>query len=513
MGFIDDTIKNKANEGLIAGDKPMTTGVATALIPNILSLDRWSEINTRAFNNPTTKSSEYMQAKQRLENVIRTNPQAAVQSVEMYNTMGPKAYQEVMVDLANNMAHDPKFAKAVVAGFEKSPGSLQSTMQAYKKAMDEGKLEAYIADAKGEPAQAPAASPPSGKTVTAAPPKPPAIGKTVAKADKGKKADGALRPVPAANAPTTGNAGATVQDTPDQGETYEEGTPRRKLNAVLANPKNKEFADLVGKKGLKDKMAEIAEKNPDRLKTLSSPGTMAGYLEALKQGDDKKFLAQFEGPKAPDVGGMQAGMGGLGDLMKDLGGMFGGLFGADKGPNSFGGMFQQLSSIASRIFGGNGMGILGGGTNLARMLDNPNNPPMDPAYLAGHAHQLQQNLQSGNDAVRRHAQRGLAELGITDRGTLHELQQGRQRIDHVGIEAIAQKDDQGNVTGMKHVAKAHVVRYEGLEQVKVAGRANAANDPSVEPPKQVAGSDVTRDPNERKNSPSVPAPTGGGDTA
>lgn len=469
-------IQTGANADLVPGDKKMTPEVAQALVPKAGSLKGWSQINKTAFTAPAGATAAYQKQKQELENIIRTNPQAAEQSVAMYDQLGPTGYQAMMTSFANQMAANPQFGAAVVKKIDQAPGSLQKYMQDYNTARNNRGLDEFVAKTVGTPA------PSTTVTADAAPaPQAPAP----AKPGKGQKpAAGKKPPVSVTTAPAAKKSEPKeeILGGPEK-VTVGATEPKQELEKFLADPKNKKFAEMIDKHNLRGDMIKAAEADPTRLNNLHDAGMMTNYAALLGAGRTQEFMNQFA-PDTPDVpattmAGLGGGLGGLGDMLKNF-----------LGPQN-GGMFKTAMDLFTKIgasMGAGGGGVYGSGLNMTALGMKMNTVEMtglgkheNSGEYQRYVHDMGKFASTADPKGQQWAREQIKKMGIDDNDQLKAIREGQASIYHTGV----MKNIDGRV-----VPQASVVRYDTVAD---ASKAIAANAPEMKAPPKVAGSDVAPD--------------------
>lgn len=332
-------ILEDAGQNKIPGDKDMTRAVAERIshFVNISAsgvdstlVKNWGADNKSAFDSVTVKKPHYDQTRQRLENIIRTNPAAAGQSIEFAQQQGRSQYVETMGSLAANLNKDPKFAEIMIGRLEKDPAKLQSTIQDFAKARADGKVSEYIAGIKGEPAV----------TVTKEPKTDQNLGK------KPQKGSSAQVPAPQAPSPSPATS-ATASVDPDQLTDVE-------IDAALKDPNNAQFAELVAQHNLRAKLKETAKSRPDFLKSLKDPGTMDQYVSLLKGGDIDGFLKKVGGIELQTASGGIVKMDDIMAQAKEGLGAMAGMFGGMLESFGFGGVDERKRGLFKGLLDGIG---------------------------------------------------------------------------------------------------------------------------------------------------------------
>lgn len=333
-GILEDANDPKT---MIPGDAPMTKEVAQSLVqfvsikmPSFSGNDKgvidksilvnWRNDNKEAFKRVQNPKPHFAKARQDLENILRADKKAtaALQSVNM-RQKDPAGYALVMGSVAGMMNEDPKFAAKLVEKLNANSSELQSILQGYKEAYDNGKIREYVAGIKGESASP---LPTDPATVVAQP----AAAHAPGNQDKKQKLP-PRRPGTTTHQVTSTAAPAPAAAVPAAAPNLD-GMTDEQIEALLKDPANKEFAGLIDQAQLRAKLKEAAKANPDIIKSLKDPGAVAGYMAQLKAGKVDAFLEDLGGMKPStevaivkmdDI--MAQAKEGLGSMM----GMFGGL--------------------------------------------------------------------------------------------------------------------------------------------------------------------------------------------
>lgn len=277
-----------------------------------------------------------------------------------------------------------------------------------------------------------------------------------------------------AGADATGAAGAVVAAagaTADPKHKLTATEAKHEFDEFMKKDENKEFADLIHKNNLDGEMAKRIERDPERVKTLTSPGAMESYLADLKKGDTKAFLSEFSGPGANPLGmaGGLAGMaGGFGDMLKSG-------IGALKGMGGFGAM---LGGLAESVMGGvqKFMGLMGRMFDAASGAGQISAPKAENSPLVKMANNLYKDGSfSAADQTQLAAE---ARANLRDGGHLDRVRNTSQALTEAGI-SHAQQDNirDGKGTVLVQVTKGPDgkekigFKYEDVNLQKVAAQA------------------------------------------
>jgi hypothetical protein len=403
--------------------KGYKTDVVNALVPygqkQLLEMDSIDDQTMGAnkanpLNKPPQEMQSYLKADGALRSMARQNVVFASTLAEKYKA-DPKGYTSFMRGFADDMYANPALADKVADLAQKGDAGKLLKLQS-----DYAANPSRTINALSQPA-GPAPSPKGPSVDAAAVVNVAATGhetkaaKTTpsnrehdagfqhkaAKAAKGTQRDANLeriRQQAAATAPAAAGAGAAAivasgssepldKVTEAEHPTAEEAS--KEFSAYLKeNPKGKFATALSKQEGLEKEIQDKLKQDPELVKAIRSPGTLAKLTDKLEKGDRTGFMNDFSGPKADGSITGAMGLGGLGDMFSKFFGGSGGTGGAGGGfgqqfpvlNQMFSGVMDSVKGFFGKFFGAGGFierigaSLQGPGTNVTKLLSK--NPDM-----------------------------------------------------------------------------------------------------------------------------------------
>jgi hypothetical protein len=300
-------------------------------------LREFQHINTSSFETIPNQKQEYINARTRLETLLKKNPEAAQSAVTAFKSMSNADYRRTMSSLASNMNDDTAFAQLIVKKLEAKPETIGEELQKFHAAITDKKddlaVEKYIAANGGKKLQvAQSASPPAPVRPDAGKPqngKPPTVAAPVL--------------APAANAPAPASGGGASNDL-----TGDEAVAKYDALINHPDPARRALAKLIRDKGLHDKTRDALKEDPKSYARFNDPAARKDMMSALESGNTAAFLLAMGGPKLgapPEINvGDMAGIGKIGETLKGALNLVTGTFGTFmKGGQEFGDIVSRLA--------------------------------------------------------------------------------------------------------------------------------------------------------------------------